>query len=535
MKQCPVCAKEYPDSLSYCPDEGAALRPLAVIADLVGTVLDGKYRILRLLGAGGMGNVYLAEHVILKRQCALKTLKPELLSEDPSAAARFTREASNASRIDHPNVVAVHDFGVLENGLLYFAMEYVEGETLEHLVERDGPMAPELVLPLMRQVAEALEAAHSLGIVHRDLKPANVLVGVDRQGKPRAKVADFGIAKAVLDNDQRITRTGMVLGTPAFMSPEQLSGSPVDARSDIYSFGLLAAFALTGSLPVAMPGDPDWVLSRITGELLPPTRSPNAPYHWGTFESEIAHALAAKPDDRYQTAVEFAGALEARAQRQSLKPSPGVTFKTTTLMAPFAVSATIKSVRWWRWAASVAALAALGVVGAKLIGAPASVPANGTTATPDSLASASPPAGEATRLAPGNPGPLAARETKPADTGRAKPAVRPADTAVVLLSTPLASTSTAPDAGLAATLDSLSRLSGDEGTDRGMIMRLSARSFQSSVRSDSVLVHYYLSRYEALTGQTERACLHLDSALRQAAAGTLATRLTKLKADLQCP
>ena len=185
-----------------------------------------------------MGRVYLAEHVKMTRQCAIKVMNPGMMN-DAQAVTRFAREASNAARILHPNVAAVFDFGESDR-IVYLVMEYVDGDSLSTVLARDHALDPRRAIDLAAQIADGLAAAHELGIVHRDLKPDNVIITRSRSGKEIAKVVDFGIAKAVSDSPKdALTRSGLVIGTPEYMSPEQLLGDPVDPRSDIYSLGCI--------------------------------------------------------------------------------------------------------------------------------------------------------------------------------------------------------------------------------------------------------------------------------------------------------
>src|SRR5207249_8644224 len=175
------------------------------------------------LGEGGMGQVYLAEHVKMGRKSAIKVMNPAMV-HDPDAVARFNREAANASRITHPNVCAVYDFGETTDGMIYLAMEFIEGEPLTDILERDGALEPGRAVQIFQQVADALQAAHDLGIVHRDLKPDTIMISRGKGGREAVKVVDFGIAKAVGGDDagQKVTKTGLVVGTPEVRSPERL-------------------------------------------------------------------------------------------------------------------------------------------------------------------------------------------------------------------------------------------------------------------------------------------------------------------------
>jgi serine/threonine protein kinase len=215
------------------------------LAALVGQVLDGHYRLDRLLGAGGMGAVYKAHHTELHRDVAIKILHPDI-GADPSISKRFDREAQSASRLDHPNCVRVTDFGTTDAGVKYLVMELLEGEELAAKLGK--PWAPEAACAVLEQILAGLEHAHHHGIVHRDLKPENVFL---TGGQQIAKIVDFGIAK-LLDADgatEVLTRAGMVFGTPRYMSPEQAAGGKIDERSDLYSVGILAYVLLAGQLP----------------------------------------------------------------------------------------------------------------------------------------------------------------------------------------------------------------------------------------------------------------------------------------------
>ena len=194
-KVCPQCGVEYDTASRFCPNDGTPLRPKGSTDPFVGRVLAERYHMLKRLGEGGMGKVYLAEHVKMNRQCAVKVMNGALLN-DSDSAQRFAREASNAARIIHPNVAAVFDYGETD-GVVYLVMEYVEGEPLTRLLERETALAPARAVDIAHQVAEALVAAHELGIVHRDLKPDNIIVAAGRNGRDIAKVVDFGIAKAI--------------------------------------------------------------------------------------------------------------------------------------------------------------------------------------------------------------------------------------------------------------------------------------------------------------------------------------------------
>ena len=195
-KVCPQCGSEYETGDRFCPKDGSPLRPKAGGDPLIGRVIADRYLVLARLGEGGMGRVYLAEHVKMTRQCAIKVMNPSLMN-DAESLARFAREASSAARILHPNVAAVFDYGEADK-VVYLVMEYVDGESLSTILQ-GGALDPRRAIDIARQIADGLSAAHELGIVHRDLKPDNVIVASNRSGKETPKVVDFGIAKALSD------------------------------------------------------------------------------------------------------------------------------------------------------------------------------------------------------------------------------------------------------------------------------------------------------------------------------------------------
>ena len=310
LKTCPTCGAEYDDPKErFCPRDGSVLRAHAAHGDLVGQVIGERYHVLRRLGEGGMGQVYLAEHVKMGRRSAVKVMHPALM-HDPDAIGRFNREASNASRINHAHVASIYDFGESPTAggepLVYLAMEYVEGEPLTAIIERQGALPPSRVATLVRQVADALAAAHDLGIVHRDLKPDNIMVARARDGGDWVKVVDFGVAKAAVGDGQKVTRTGLVVGTPQYMSPEQLAGDPLDGRSDVYALGLVAFNMLTGTLPFPSETAQESMIMRLTerprtlGEMRAQVAWPAA------VQAVMDRALARDVRARYATAPELA-------------------------------------------------------------------------------------------------------------------------------------------------------------------------------------------------------------------------------------
>jgi serine/threonine-protein kinase len=271
--------------------------------DLNGRILDGRYQLDSLLGVGGMASVYLATDRVLARQVAVKVLSPSD-AQDALFVERFRREARAAARLSHPNIVAVFDSDA-DADQPYLVMEYVPGESLAQLLHRQGRLAPRRAVELASQVCVALAAAHAQGLVHRDIKPANVLVGRDGQ----VKVTDFGIVKASAATT--LTGTGTVLGTAAYLAPEQAQGHLVDARSDLYSLGCVLYELLCGSPPFGSGSDrsPVAIATRHVSEPPEPPSARN-PQVDPALDQVVLTALAKDPAQRYQSAVELQDALQ---------------------------------------------------------------------------------------------------------------------------------------------------------------------------------------------------------------------------------
>ena len=363
-KVCPVCGATYPDANVFCLADGTTLRAGELDGELIGTVVADRYLVTDLLGEGGMGKVYLARHVRLPQQAAIKVLRRDMV-QDPAAVARFNREASNASRIDDEHVARVYDFGETSDGTVYLAMEYVPGRTLRDLVA-EGALPPRRAAALVQQIADGLDAAHRLRIIHRDLKPDNVLVVTTADGRDRVKVVDFGIAKAFGADDGKLTKTGFVVGTPEFMSPEQLLGAPLDPRSDVYALALVAYQCLTGTLPFDMTTPERGLTARLTSDPRPLAEVRPA-VTWPTPVQAVFDAgLAREPGARTATAGEFARALVRAVDRWI----PDATRQETTPI-PAMAPPTVPPPASWRAPASrsrripiVAAIATVAVLGA---------------------------------------------------------------------------------------------------------------------------------------------------------------------------
>lgn len=303
---------------------------------LLGTTVADRYKILKVLGEGGMGRVYLAEHARMGRRCAVKVMNP-MLASSPDAVARFNREAANASQINHPNVAAVYDFGETDDGTLYIAMELVEGETLSALLHREHALTPVRAVQIIKQAADALAAAHELGIVHRDLKPDNIMLARQRDGSDVVKVVDFGIAKATTgsggNGSQTVTTAGVSLGTPEYMSPEQLAGEKLDNRSDIYSLGLILFSVLTGELPFPRLTSKETLVRRLTSppHTLAEVR-PEVGWPLG-LQRALDRALSPEPGERYEDVSEFGRDLmnAAGTPRRHLTPTVAVAVPVTEI------------------------------------------------------------------------------------------------------------------------------------------------------------------------------------------------------------
>ncbi len=303
MKTCPTCGREFPDNVKFCPNDGQTLKAKAPTADLVGQVVADRYHIIKKLGEGGMGAVYLGEHVKMGRKSAIKVMAPSM-AQDPDAIGRFNREAANASRISHPNVCQIYDFGETPDGIIYLAMEFIEGQSLTGLIEKEGALPAPRAASILKQAADALQAAHDLGIVHRDIKPDNIMVVQGRDGSDVVKVVDFGIARAVGGDEagQKVTKTGLVVGTPEYMSPEQLSGDKLDGRSDIYSLGLVLYRMLTGVLPFQADSAQETMIKRLTDDPMPLVEARPDIVFPDAMQPVLDKALARMRDDRYQNA-----------------------------------------------------------------------------------------------------------------------------------------------------------------------------------------------------------------------------------------
>lgn len=284
------------------------MRSEAVLRRVAAGMRDvGPYRIVRLVSSGGMGDVYLAEHRLLKRPCAVKVVRGEFAA-DQRALARFMREVQTTAGLQHPNTVNVFDYGVTDDGTFYYVMEYLDGQTLTELVRANGPLPPARVVHLLRQVCGALGEAHRLGLVHRDVSPNNVLVCRLGGSRDVVKLFDFGLVTGTAD-DQQLTCRGTFMGSPLYASPEQARGLEVDARSDLYSVGAVAHLLLTGRPPFEFDTAMDVLFAHMNTPA--PRPSDLAPGLPDDLDELVLKCMAKRPDDRYPDADALDSALAA--------------------------------------------------------------------------------------------------------------------------------------------------------------------------------------------------------------------------------
>lgn len=338
---CPRCRSAYPEPCRYCPECGADMNRASALEEAarrdsslpvpagsaswrpqdpdrrlsesnqawLGKVVDGRYRVIEVVGRGGMGVVYKVEHLRMGKIAAMKVLHRDL-AQDPEVVHRFEREAAAVSRLNHPNTVQVFDFGAAQ-GALYLIMEYVRGQDLAHIVERDGPLPWARAAPILTQVCGALQEAHELGIVHRDLKPENVLITRGPNGRDYAKVLDFGLAKlGARDVPTDETDRSRIVGTPYYMAPEQIRGDEVDGRADIYALGTLMFKVLTGEYLYTAKNAVGVLTKHLTAEIDAPSQ--RAPMRGidPRVDTICVRALAKEATDRYQTVAEMALDIE---------------------------------------------------------------------------------------------------------------------------------------------------------------------------------------------------------------------------------
>jgi serine/threonine protein kinase len=344
MNRCPACGTTYPDEARFCTRDGSRLAPRPTMdmstpprgtvggraespapvahGNLVDQVLDGRYKVERKLGEGGMSSVYLARDVATKEQYAIKVLSAAL-SRDQNAMARLKREASLGMRLAHANVCHIIRLGETQDGLVYVVMPFVQGEILSDRNNRLGTLPLQEVTSFVRDIAAGLHVAHEMKIVHRDLKPENVMICKDADGAERAVVMDFGLAKERRAEAelQKLTATGIILGTPEFMSPEQLRGKPLDSRTDVYSLSLMTFEMLTGRLPFTGRTQQEMMIARLRSEPTPLRLARPDLEFPESVERVLLKSMSRDPGDRHASAPEFASALAQAASGEATESS----------------------------------------------------------------------------------------------------------------------------------------------------------------------------------------------------------------------
>ncbi|MBL0217135.1 MAG: protein kinase [Myxococcales bacterium] len=307
IRRCVVCHAPYPGSERFCPIDGGAIvagEPSSSLDDPhLGKTIDGRYLVRRFIGRGGMGSVYEADHIGLDKRVAIKFLLGAATDRD--ALARFRREARAASKVVHEHVVQIFDVGAVD-GVAFIVMEYVEGRDLRQALN-DGPLDPAIAVSIARQILDGLGAIHQAGILHRDIKPANVLLTTHDGDAAFVKIMDFGISKELHGASATLTDTGKVIGTPQYMSPEQLSGAAVDQRSDLYAVGLTLYEMLAGT--PTFDGTSSSVLAAMHLSQAPPSLDEVRPGLPAPVVAAVERALAKAPGDRFADARAFADAL----------------------------------------------------------------------------------------------------------------------------------------------------------------------------------------------------------------------------------
>ena len=311
---CPICEKEFKTGMKFCPNDGAELVARTTAA-LSGKVFAGRYTILGKLGSGGMGVVYKARQNTTGKTVAIKVISKKMTA-DPENASRFQREMRIQSRLEHPNILTVYDFDKTNEGQFFLVMPFVEGKSLEDLSREMGAMDIPVFLELAYQILDGVEYAHRKGIIHRDLKAENIIV-TEREGQLAAMILDFGIAKAInatVDSSSlagaQLTRDGVILGTPAYMSPEQSMGhiNELGAASDIYSLGIIFFQMITGRLP--FQGETPMRMIQMQIKEQPPRPAGLNPKIPKALETIVLRCLKKAPDKRYPTAGKLKEALE---------------------------------------------------------------------------------------------------------------------------------------------------------------------------------------------------------------------------------
>lgn len=332
-KTCRVCGADYARGEAFCPVDGGRLSSASELErpvgddSIIGSTLDGRYRVLRVIGEGGMGIVYEAEHVMIDKPVAVKVLRDDF-TRRPDVVQRFRQEAKSASRIGHPNIIDVSDFGETPSGASYFVMEMLKGEDMADLLAREYVLSPLRAVGIVYQVCKALSVAHRLGIIHRDLKPENLFVMEKDGHSDFIKIVDFGVAKMtdieLGGSGRKLTTTGMIFGTPEYMSPEQARGGDLDHRVDVYATGIILYELVTGRVP--FEGDNFMeILNKHGQDPVPPLQQLNPATRVSeALQGVIMRALRKDPTERFGDMEEMAQALQRCTEMPSMVPSDSV-------------------------------------------------------------------------------------------------------------------------------------------------------------------------------------------------------------------
>lgn len=334
VKRCAECGARFGVDAAFCPFCGVPLTASTwdpTRDALVGKIIDDRYEVLEPLGEGGMGTVYKVRHVTLNRHFAMKALRRDLAA-DAALSQRFIQEARATAAIKHPAVVAITDFGVLEDGIPYFVMELLVGETLSVRMRARGPMRPREVIDIARKIAEGLAASHAANVIHRDLKPENVFL----VGPNELRIVDFGAAKIV--GSSKLTRPGVVFGTPYYMSPEQAGGQPIDRRADVYSLGVLLFEMITGRVPF----EADTYMGVLTKHMFAqpprPSQAVAAGVQLGALEDLVLRALEKDPNARYASMEELKKALDDAEKKRTSDAPPATRTQPITPLGTMRMS-----------------------------------------------------------------------------------------------------------------------------------------------------------------------------------------------------
>jgi len=320
---------------------------------MIGRVIADRYTVTSLIARGGMGKVYKAEQAPLGRPCAIKVLNPNYAGEaDPEFSRRFFREASITSQIRHPNSVTIFDYGKTDDDIYFMVMEYLEGQTVHQGVRQSGPMPEERVGRIAAQVCRALREAHALGVIHRDLKPANIFLSKHGDDDDFVKVLDFGLVKSVSERpEEQLTQTGLFMGSPKYMAPEQIQGTVVDGRTDVYSLGIVMYEMLAGKVPFERTSSVNVLMAHV-GEPPPPMRAVNPQLVCSTsFEDLVMRCIAKDPSQRFASmdhllsAIKLAHGVSMTGQVPALSMSMSHIALMQAQAAPGALSQDLSSRR----------------------------------------------------------------------------------------------------------------------------------------------------------------------------------------------